>query len=72
MAGAHPFCTAAEKIYLRPRAEFERFFDGLDLVEPYEGAEPGITYVGRWGAEDPRAADSDGSRILYCGVGRRR
>ena len=63
---------ATEKIYLRPRAEFERFFDGLDLVEPYEGAAPGITYVGRWGAEDPEAADSDGSRILYCGVGRRR
>jgi hypothetical protein len=63
---------ATEKIYLRPRAEFERFFDGLDLTEPYKGAGPGITYVGRWGAEDAEAADIDGSQVLYCGVGRRR
>ena len=27
-----------------------------------------MTYVGVWGAEDVEAADSDGSRVLYCGV----
>ena len=47
------------------------FFDGLELVPPYEGAEPGICYTGVWGAEDPVLADSDGARWLYCGVARK-
>jgi hypothetical protein len=62
---------AAVDIYLRPRAEVERFFRGLQLVAPYEGAAPDLTYPGVWGAEDPDAADSDGSRGFYCGVARR-
>lgn len=62
---------AAVDIHLRPRAQVERFFRGLDLVVPYEGAEPGLTYPGLWGAEDPEVADTDGSRGFYCGVGRR-
>ena len=48
-------------------AEVERFFAGLELVPPREA----VSYVGVWGAEDPVAADSDGSRGLYCGVARR-
>ncbi len=43
-----------------------------DVREPDAGLnDPAISYVGVWGAEDPVAADSDGSRGLYCGVGRR-
>ena len=63
--------NANTHIYLRTKDEFRRFFDGLDLVPPYGEAAPDITYVGVWGAEDPHAADSDGSRVLYCGVGKR-
>lgn len=62
---------AEVELYLRPRMEVERFFVGLDLVAPYEGAKPGLTYAGLWGAEDLEAADSDGSRSVYCGVARR-
>ena len=62
---------AAVDIQLRPRAEVERFFRGLELVAPYEGAGPDLTYPGLWGAEDLVAADSDGSRGFYCGVARR-
>jgi hypothetical protein len=62
---------ATEQIYLRSRAEVTRFFDGLELVPPYEGADPHVTYVGLWDAEDVEAADSEGSRVLYCGVARR-
>jgi S-adenosyl methyltransferase len=58
-------------MHLRTRAEVERLFEGFTLVPPFAGAEPGLTFVGNWGAEDQRAADSDGSRILYCGVARR-
>jgi S-adenosyl methyltransferase len=65
------FDTATEHLYLRSRAEVERFFAGLELVPPYAGAEPGLSYAGVWGAEDPVAADTDGSRWLYCGVARR-
>jgi O-methyltransferase involved in polyketide biosynthesis len=58
-------------MYLRSRAEVERLFEGFALVAPFAGAKPGLTFAGSWGAEDERAADSDGSRILYCGVARR-
>lgn len=65
------YANATEKIHLRPKADFERLFTGLELVPPFDGADPGVTFVGKWGAEDPSAADSDGSRVLYCGVARR-
>jgi hypothetical protein len=58
-------------VYSRPRAEVERFFEGLELVSPYENAEPALTYAGMWGAVDLKAADTDGSRGFYCGVARR-
>jgi hypothetical protein len=55
----------------RPRAEVERFFAGLELVPPYDGAEPSISYSGLWGAEDQDVAESEGSHAFYCGVARR-
>jgi hypothetical protein len=61
---------ATERLVLRSRADVERFFTGLELASPYEGAEPGISFTGQWGAVDPDSADSDGSRVLYCGVAR--
>ena len=65
------YSRATEQLYLRTRAEVERFFDGLELVPPYEGATAAVTYVGEWGAEDPELADSDGSRWSYGAVARR-
>ena len=47
------------------------FFAGLQIVPPYEGADPELTYVGLWGAEDPEAADDDGSRLAYAAVARK-
>jgi O-methyltransferase involved in polyketide biosynthesis len=65
------FDTATEHMYFRSKAKVERFFNGLELVPPYEGAEPGVTFTGLWGAEDVNLADSEGSRWLYCGVARK-
>ena len=70
-AGKEIYARATENIYMRSRADVERFFDGLELEPPYEGAGRELTYVGLWGAEDLEAADSEGSRGLYCGVARR-
>lgn len=70
-AGVEGYAAATEQIHLRSLAETERYFEGLELVAPYEGAECAVTYAGLWGAEDPDAADSDGSRGLYVGVARR-
>jgi S-adenosyl methyltransferase len=56
--------------FMRPKAQVERLFAGLELVPPYAGAEPGIVYMGLWGCEDPELADSDGSRWGYSGVAR--
>jgi len=62
------FDTATERMHFRSRAQVGRFFEGLDMVPPYEGGEPGIAFAGVWGAEDVELADSLGSRWLYCGV----
>ncbi len=69
-AGQDVYDRATESIHPRSRADVTRFFDGLELEPPQPGAEPRVTYVGMWHAEDPEAADSDGSRGLYCGVAR--
>jgi hypothetical protein len=62
---------ATEQAYPRSLAGVQRFFAGLELAEPYPGAGPVLCHTGEWGAEDPASADSDGSRIMYCGVARR-
>ncbi|MBV9446060.1 MAG: SAM-dependent methyltransferase [Streptosporangiaceae bacterium] len=65
------FDTATEHMYFRSKAKVARFFDGLELVPPYQGAQPEVTFTGIWGAEDKDLADSEGSRWLYCGVARK-
>jgi S-adenosyl methyltransferase len=66
------FEHATEQVHFRPRSEIERFFAGLELVAPYQqGARARLVYAGDWGAVDPDLADSDGSRWLYCAVGKR-
>ncbi len=71
LAGCGALANMVEKIHLRSKPEVERFFDGLELVPPYAGADRGMTYAGLWGAEDVGAADTEGSRAIYCGVARR-
>jgi hypothetical protein len=71
LAGRAVLANAAERIHLRSKAEVERFFDGLELAPPYTGADRVMTYAGLWGAEDIEAADTEGSRGIYCGVARR-
>ena len=65
------FDHATEQLHFRSKAQIARFFDGLELIPPYEGAAPAITYSGLWGAEDVQLADSEGSRWLYCAVARK-
>jgi hypothetical protein len=65
------FDHATEQLHFRSREGIARFFAGLDMVPPYEGAKPAICYTGVWGAEDPVLADSEGARWLYCGVARK-
>lgn len=69
--GQEVYARATNDIYLRSHADVERFFDGLEIVPPYRGGKPELCYVGSWGADDPERADSDGSRVFYCGVARR-
>jgi hypothetical protein len=65
------YADAQVQLHLRSQAAIRRFFTGLDLVPPYERAEPDVTHLGLWGCEDPRLADGDGSRWGYCGVARK-
>jgi hypothetical protein len=62
--------NSTERFYFRTSDEIARFFDGLDVVPPYDGAPATVSPVGFWGAEDPELADGDDTRILYAGVGR--
>jgi hypothetical protein len=71
LAGRAALANVAGSVHLRSKAEVERFFDGLELVPPYTGADRVMTYAGLWGAEDIEAADTEGSRGIYCGVARR-
>jgi hypothetical protein len=64
------FDHATEQMHFRSRGQVARFFDGLQVTPPYQGAAPALTYSGLWGAEDVQLADSDGSRWLYCAVAR--
>jgi hypothetical protein len=65
------FDHATERLYFRSKAGIARFFEGLEMVPPYEGAPAALCYTGVWGAEDPLLADSDGARWLFCGVARK-
>jgi hypothetical protein len=56
----------------RTKPEIERFFTGLEIAPPYRGAEPGLVFFGMWGADDPELADSEGSRLGYAAVARKR
>jgi hypothetical protein len=64
------YADAAVQFHPRSRRAIARFFDGLDLVPPFDGAAAEIAHLGLWGCEDPRLADSDSSRWGYCGVAR--
>ncbi len=66
------FDHATEQVHFRSKLDIERFFAGLELVSPQRPDSKGsVCYAGDWAADDPALADSDGSRWLYCGVGRR-
>ncbi|WP_243716822.1 SAM-dependent methyltransferase [Actinomadura sp. KC345] len=65
------YARSTSNAYMRSRPDVERFFDGMEIVPPWKGAAPKVCYIGEWGAEDPDAADSDGSRWAYCAVARR-
>jgi hypothetical protein len=58
--------------YVRSRDQFRQLVGPLEIVPPYDGAVPDVTWVGLWGCEDPAAADSEGSRWLYCAVAAKR
>jgi S-adenosyl methyltransferase len=56
---------SAQQQYIgRTRAELERFFEGMDLVEP------GLVRVEEW-HPDPAAGET-GRSALWCGLGRKR
>lgn len=61
---------ATDPVHPRTVREVARFFDRLELVPSYEGADPELCPVGVWGAEDPVLADDASSRWRWAGVGR--
>jgi len=65
------YATSTKPVKMRTKPEIERFFTGMEIVPPYPGAAPELTYVGLWGCEDPEAADTDGSRWFYAAVARK-
>lgn len=66
--GTKIYSKATAQPHPRSKAEVERLFYGLTMASPYEGAAPGLSYVGQWGADDSVAADDDAGRWFYAGV----
>lgn len=64
------YAGTTEDVHLRPKADVERFFDGLEMAPPGEGGKPAVCFAGEWRPEDPAVARSVGSAWLYCGVAR--
>lgn len=58
-------------VCVRNLEQVEWLFDGLEMIEPYEGGVPKVTYMGMWFCEDPVAADDDTGRWFYAGVARK-
>jgi hypothetical protein len=71
-AGTKVYSSTATPWTDRSKTEIERFFTGLEVVPPYPGAQPGVAFIGMWGADDPGQADSEGSRLGYAAVARKR
>jgi hypothetical protein len=69
--GVRIYTRATQSAHPRTRNEIERFFDGLEIIPPFAGASPAICRIGIWGSEDQESADSDGSRVFWCGVARK-
>jgi hypothetical protein len=65
------YAGSTDPLHARSKPEVAALFAGLDIVPPWEGAPPGLAYLGEWGAEDPVLADSDGSRWGYAAVARK-
>ena len=62
------YAGAGAQLCFRTRAEVARFFDGLTLVPPGAGADPGVVHAGLWRCADPEMASSPGAQAVYCGV----
>lgn len=65
------YSSNVHSVQARSKADIARFFDGWEIVPPYDGAPADLCYVGQWGAEDPTEADSEGSRLGYAAVARK-
>ncbi|MGH3156399.1 MAG: SAM-dependent methyltransferase, partial [Streptosporangiaceae bacterium] len=62
---------ATDPVCPRSLEEITRFFGGLELIPPYEGAGGELCTVGVWGAEDPDLAEDESSRWRWAGLARR-
>lgn len=63
--------SAIPVVTVRTKSAIARFFDGLDILPPYRGAQPRLVSTGLWGCEDPDTAESDGSYSFYAAVARK-
>jgi len=63
--------SANTMIYFRNREQVEWFFQDLELVPPYDGADPQVTFMGLWFCDDPVEADDDTGRWFYGGVAKK-
>lgn len=50
--------------------DIARFFDGLDFLPPYDDAEPGLSFIDKWGSKNPDEVDP-AHTWGPCGVARK-
>ncbi|MBO2447716.1 SAM-dependent methyltransferase [Actinomadura barringtoniae] len=64
------YANTPSGVHFRTREEINRFFTGLEFLPPYEGAEPALSFVDKWGSKNPNVVDPSHT-WLPCGVARK-
>jgi SAM-dependent methyltransferase len=66
--GLEVYRSASAQMNPRNKAEVTSFFDGMELLPPWPGAEPGVSRVSLWGKGKPPAPGEAASESWWAGM----
>jgi S-adenosyl methyltransferase len=69
--GLEVYRSANAQMNPRNKAEVTSFFDGMELLPPWPGAEPGVSRVSLWGRGKPPDPGEAASESWWAGVARK-
>lgn len=69
--GLEVYRLANAQMNPRDKAEVTSFFDGMELLPPWPGAEPGLSRVSLWGRNEPPEPGEAAAESWWAGVARK-